>query len=258
MNRPWSCPVNRRHSLSVIAWLVLVPLLVFAVPPSLKVPVEVRGEPGEFLRVPADTTGKVVRWIGLDKGLSVFPTDLLKDSKTGVVIATRPGRYRLMAITCLADELSDPVICTVVVGDVPPGPVPPDPVPPGPTPPVPPVPPPPPAPIPVAGFRVLIIEETADRPRLPVTQMAVLFSKTIRDYLDRKCVVGNDGKTREWRIWDKDTDASAEARHWGEALKRPRKDTPWIVISDGKTGYEGPLPANVEATMTLLRQYGGE
>lgn len=41
----------------------------------------------------------------------------------------------------------------------------------------------------------------------------------------------------------------------GQAWQHVSRDN---VISDGKTGYEGPLPANVEATLELLKKYGGE
>jgi hypothetical protein len=79
----------------------------------------------------------------------------------------------------------------------------------------------------------------------------------VRDYLRGKCVVGADGKTSEFRIWDKDVDAAADAKHWQDALKRPRASTPWLIVSDGKSGYEGPLPANVDETLALLKKFGG-
>jgi hypothetical protein len=146
---------------------------------------------------------------------------------------------------------------TVVIGEAPPVP----PVPPGPGPgpaPAPPPDPPSPAPIPAAGFRVLIVYESADLPKLTAGQQAILYGKRLRDYLNAKCVVGADGKTREWRMWDADTATDGEAKHWQEAMKRPRKSLPALIISDGKTGWEGPLPASVDETLALLRKFGGE
>ena len=139
-------------------------------------------------------------------------------------------------------------------GPKPPGPNPPGPTPPGPTPPGP---NPSPAPIPEDGFRVLIVYESAELPKYPAGQTNALYARIVRDYLRAKCVVGADGKTREYRIWDKDVDASAESALWQAALKRPRTSTPWIVISTGKTGYEGPLPDSAEKTLELLKKYGG-
>lgn len=98
--------------------------------PTLKLPAEVKGVIGDFVRVPAETTGQV-QWYSPDPGLAVFPSDLLKDSRTAVVIARANGRYRLVAWTAAGDVPSPPVVCVVVIGDVPPDP--------GPTPPTPPV-----------------------------------------------------------------------------------------------------------------------
>jgi len=128
---------------------------------------------------------------------------------------------------------------------------------PPPDPPKPPDPPTPnPAPIPVDGFRVLILYESADQTKMPAAQQSILFSKTVRDYLNSHCAAGP--KVKDWRIWDKDVDPSGEAKLWQDVMKRPRVGVPWIVVSNGKSGFEGPLPANVGDTMALLKKYGGE
>lgn len=129
-----------------------------------------------------------------------------------------------------------------------PMPPPPGPDPPGPTP--------TPAPIPQAGFRVAIIEESADRATLPAKQLAILFSPRVRDYLNEKCAVGPSG-TKEWRIFDKDSPMSGESAIWQGVMQRPRRSVPWIVISNGTTGTEEPLPADEESALALLRKYGG-
>lgn len=99
----------------------------------LSLPETVSGDVDAFIQIPATTTGAVVKWYPLDKGGNLFPMDLLKDTKTAVMVCRAAGSYRILAYT--ADplgNLSDPVICTVVVGGVPPVP---------PTPPTPPAPP---------------------------------------------------------------------------------------------------------------------
>lgn len=95
----------------------------------VKLPQEVSGEVGAFLKISADSDGKVIRWFALDKGLNLFPTDLLKDTKTAVVSSSTPGRYRLLAYTASGDEPSEPAVCTVVIGGALPPPTPPGPSP---------------------------------------------------------------------------------------------------------------------------------
>lgn len=119
------------HKLSAIAVMVFSGL---ASGQSLKLPAEVRGSPGAFIVVRAETDGTKVKWFSLSAGLNVFPAELLADKKATVITANVPGRYKLMAWTAKGDEPSDPAIVDVVIGDVPPVP----PVPPGPVPPVPP------------------------------------------------------------------------------------------------------------------------
>lgn len=124
---------------------------------------------------------------------------------------------------------------------------------------VPPKPPDPvdPAPIPVDGFRVLFVVETSDASKLPKEQLAILTSGEVRGYLNSKCVSGPDGVTKEWRQWDQNVKTDGESKLWQDAMKRNRASLPWIVISDGKTGFEGPLPATIQATLALLRKFGG-
>jgi hypothetical protein len=211
---------------------------------TLELPAEVKGQVGQFLRVPAKTDGSMVQWYSLDPGLNVFPVDLLKDSKTAVIVGTKEGRFRLMAYTALKDTPSLPAVCVIVIGDSPdPGPTP---VPPGPT---------PPPPIPGDGLKVLIVTESGDK--LTATQQGIIFGEKVRGYLREKAAKGPDGKTPEFRIFDKDVDASAEAKHWQDALRRPRAALPWIIISNGHHGFEGTLPATVEETMALLKKFGG-
>lgn len=104
--------------------------------------------------------------------------------------------------------------------------------------------------------RVLVVYESADLPKLPAAQQAVIYGKAVRDRLDALTPLGPDGKTHEWRMWDKDTDASAEVPAWGQLLRRERKSLPWVVIaSDAGPLYEGPLPANAADMAELLDRY---
>ncbi len=83
---------------------------------QLVVPAEVRGEVAEFVTVIASTEGKVVRYVALDAGLQVFPSSLLANQRATVVTSAKPGRYRLLAYTSVADIPTEPVITTVIIG----------------------------------------------------------------------------------------------------------------------------------------------
>lgn len=127
------------QTLSMIVALAMA-VSVTADPPTLKLPAEVRGEPGDPIAITAETTGKLVRWVPVDRALKLFPAGLLCDKKATVVWANKPGRYRLLAYTALGDEPSEPAIVTIVIEGAAP-PIPPEPPAPGPSPPPGPTPP---------------------------------------------------------------------------------------------------------------------
>ena len=242
----------------ILALLATLFFACLATAQSVTLPAEVKGAVGSWVIVaPEKIDGGKPRW-RIDPGLQevrldlLLPPEQLAQLRGKVVTANRPGRYKLEAWNAKADAASEISTCWVVIGE--PGPMPPEPKPPEPKPPEPK--PPDVAPIPLDGFRVLIVHESADN--LTPAQKAILTAQAVRQYLNAKCVKGPDGVTGEWRIWDKDIDASGDAKHWQDALKRPRTGTPWIVISTGRAGFEGPLPTTVAETLTLLKKWGGE
>lgn len=104
--------------------MMMILLLVLGVDPAVKLPQEITGQPGEFITIKPETNGKVVRFVALDLGLNLFPSDLLADKTATVANAVQPGRYRVLAYTALEGVPSAPSIVTVVVGGaVPPKPV---------------------------------------------------------------------------------------------------------------------------------------
>lgn len=137
-----------RRILSSLALLAVLMPSAWAV--EIKLPAEINGTPGQFVTIQADTQGKVVRWVSLDAGLNMFPSELLRDSRYAVVTAAANGRYRLLAYTAAGDEPSAPAVITVVISGGPNPPVPP--IPPGPNPPNPPPDPPNPPSPPVDAF----------------------------------------------------------------------------------------------------------
>ena len=104
-----------------------------------------------------------------------------------------------------------------------------------------------PAPIAASGYNVLVVEETADRGALPPEQLAALTSTTIREWIEKQ-----PGTVL---VVDKDADVSVLTEPWQQAFRRPHATLPWIVVSNGVTGYEGPLPGTVDELQALLERY---
>lgn len=124
--------------------------------------------------------------------------------------------------------------------------------------PVTPVDPVPPSPIADKGLRVLIVWETSTQPSMPDTQRDILFATaagSVREYLATHCV--KVGTTPEFRILDKDQPdgLARESAAWQALWKRERKSLPWIVIANGVTGFEGPLPPTSAEVLALLAKY---
>lgn len=124
-----------------------------------------------------------------------------------------------------------------------------------PTPPLPPQPPVPPAPIPGDGLRVLIVYDGNALLSMPPEQALILTSKKVADVLNSKCAIGPDGKTKEWRNYSADAPLDKDFKVWQDAMKRPRTSLPWTIISNGKTGYEGPLSKNQDEFIALVNKY---
>lgn len=120
--------------------------------------------------------------------------------------------------------------------------------PPGPSPVDPPVPDDGKAPIPESGLHVLIVYESGDLSKLPSKQVAILTATALRSY-----VADRHG---EFRAFDKDADLANVDPKWRKAMERKRSQLPWLIVSNGKTGFEGPLPSSVGDMMDLLKRYG--
>ena len=105
------------------------------------------------------------------------------------------------------------------------------------------------APIKEPGFRVLITYES----QLPIPTW--LNDADWRALLNSLCITGSNG-VKEWRVVDKDSPAVANAGVWPAALERTKgKPVPWVLISTGKIGFEGPLPTTKAEAMALVKKY---
>lgn len=116
----------------------------------------------------------------------------------------------------------------------------------------------PPAPTPDAGFRAAILEETGERDKLTSGQRAAILSTadgSVRDYCAKHCVQVNGAA--EFRVVDANDSFELETETMKRLLARPHTSVPWIIVSNGKTGAEGPLPQTEEETLALLKRFGG-
>lgn len=205
-------------------------------------PAEITVQPGRLAALTVDTGG------------AAFSYEVLGDLDCFREYDPDPGKVRLRLIgyargrhwliVAVARKDGPPKVekCRITVGDVPPGPDP------GPK-------PDPPAPGPVAGLKVLIVFETADR--LTPGQQAVIYGKAVRDRLDAQCAP--DPARPDWkayRIFDKDTALAGEHPYWQGLMGRPRASVPWVVVAgDAGVAFEGPLPADVPAMLALLGRF---
>jgi hypothetical protein len=223
---------------------------------SLTLPDRVEVRKGRLASIKIDWDGVDIKWITppqLDVFREYHPDPKIVRLR---MIGYEDGSYRMSVLVSSADgKMSDPQHCTIVVGKPSPGPGP------GPNPPDPNPPPDPdnPPPIPEAGLRVLIVYETGDgvgTPKVSRTQAnQILFSQSMRDWLDSVCVLGKDGKRKEWRMFDQNINMDGADPIWQKAMKRPRDSVPWLLISNGKTGWEGPLPKDGTEFKTLIQRY---
>jgi hypothetical protein len=233
-----------------------------AVGSELRLPVKGLTAPNGTLEQLVAWAGKLV--VGADSPVgSTSSVDLdiglARRQPTIYFSADSPGLY----VVCLVDTSSaTPKIITkrVQVGEV--APTPPNPIPPGPTPnPIPtPGPTPSPAPIPLPGLRVMVIYETKPGTTLltdsvTTAQSLIITGAEVRELLTRRCAKDAKGHP-EFRFYDQHADMSNAAPHWREAFNRPRGKLPWLVISDGSKGYEGPLPKDASEFKSLLGGFG--
>lgn len=161
-----------------------------------------------------------------------------------------PGQYKIKLRTIKGKAVQTArATVTIGDGDPTPGPQPPGP---GPQPP----PPSPAAPIAAPGFRVLIVYQ--DQMPLPLAQHSVIYGQAMRNYLNAKCPREPSGQA-SYRIWDADLDVSQSPKHYQDAYNRVRlRQLPYLVVSNGTTGWEGPLPASEAETLAILKHFGGE
>lgn len=106
------------------------------------------------------------------------------------------------------------------------------------------------SPAPVSTPVVLIVEETEARtPELAT----ILNGEKLESYLQSNW----QGK---WRVLDQDADMQHADASWQAALQaakgHERFKPPWLLVSNGRSGWQGPLPTDsAEAVIAAIKPY---
>lgn len=109
-------------------------------------------------------------------------------------------------------------------------------------------------PPPVQKLRVLIVYETDHLDNMLPNVASIFASKPLRDWLAVNCE-SEDGQPA-FRFLDKDNDVSRLSQWWqGEFAKAKAQPLPVLIIVAPTKRFEGPLPADAQATLKLLVQY---
>lgn len=101
-----------------------------------------------------------------------------------------------------------------------------------------------PAPFPADRLSVLIVEEAQDRYLLPQSQLSIFSAGQV--WMNSAGIAS--------KILDPNTEGVNE-QPWASAFAVPRDSLPWVVISNGVSGFSGPLPPTVEAFVELVGRF---
>ena len=102
-------------------------------------------------------------------------------------------------------------------------------------------------PIEEIGLNVIIIEETDDRiDKVSREQLATLKSTKVKELVLKQ---GGD-----FRQTDDDSVTIYENPKWAKVMSRPRESLPWMVASNDKQWYEGPV-LSLPETLKLIESY---
>lgn len=231
-------------------------LPAWAAPPLKSVPLKVEGDTVTIVKsLPCTVTAAP----GHDVYVWGWPDGVKASSVDNVLTITEApkGEVRITVVAFTIDftydeatkkitkkVIRDTGVVVVNIGaPAPPGPKPPDPTPAD-------------LPFKEPGLRVMIIEDSLKRTALPPSQQLIIGSARIREYFKEKCAKDAKGLP-EACIYDPEMDLSGVDAKWREAMSRKRGPLPWIQISNGKEGFEGPLPLTVDETLALLKKFGG-
>lgn len=203
----------------------------------------------------------------------VFETERMDSNELSILVQTNQPATTYTYIW-LVGERGKPQITKVGNFKIGKGPKPPDPDPDDPPIPDPDDPPTPDnvkLPFPTEGFYTLMLSQDTDFNKYTPSHRAGLAGELVWNYLNAKCPLAGVRNWPTYRHFDIDQQFATEDAYWKTSWERaikdlkaweaknPGKKTPWILVGNGKKGFSGPMPeANIDATMTILKKYGGD
>jgi len=107
---------------------------------------------------------------------------------------------------------------------------------------------------PAAEFRLLVIEETGNRPSLPAAQQSIFTSVPLRTYLKAHAAKLADG-SNGFRFVDVDDVKGLPSVFREVAEVHKPLSLPWLYCTGGKEGVSCPLPGSVEELMAKVKPY---
>jgi len=108
--------------------------------------------------------------------------------------------------------------------------------------------------VPAAEFRLLVVEETGQRPGLPASQQGIFTSVPLRTYLKQHAAKLPDG-SNGFRFCDQDDVKSLPSGLREVVEQHPPQSLPWLYCTGGKEGVSCPLPGSVEELMAKVKPY---
>ena len=106
-----------------------------------------------------------------------------------------------------------------------------------------------PAPIAGDGYQVLI--KFNNKINMPENVFTTIYGPKVTAWMNANVAKGPTGEP-ERRVWPADVDMSKAPQKWQDAMKRPSQGDWWVIISNGVTGTEQPLPIGEDAFIELL------
>ncbi len=105
-----------------------------------------------------------------------------------------------------------------------------------------------PSPISEQGFRVLVVENTDERDKLPLAQLDIITStddKSVKKYVE--------SRGGQYLPLDENQTMERMPPVWKDQIwKRPRPSVPWFQAYDPPRWYEGPLPKDRDEAISIL------